>query len=85
MLIMTCLLGMGGLGAALAMAKKGFKKIDVYETASNLGFVGAGIQMAPNLVRILDRLGCWEEIAKEATDVKGSSIRRTYSSQPLAR
>jgi salicylate hydroxylase len=43
--------GMGGLGAALALAKKGFKNIDVYETASNLGFVGAGIQLAPNLAR----------------------------------
>lgn len=75
---------MGGLGAALSMAKKGFKKIDVYETASNLGFVGAGIQIAPNLVRILDRLGCWDEIAREATDVKGSSIRRTLSPRPYS-
>jgi salicylate hydroxylase len=67
---------MGGLGTALAFAKKGFKHIDVFETASNLGFVGAGIQMPPNVIRVLDRLGCWEEIAKEATDVKGTSIRR---------
>lgn len=67
---------MGGLGAALALAKKGFKHVDVYETASTLGFVGAGIQMPPNVVRTLDRLGCWSEIEKEATDVKGSSIRR---------
>lgn len=67
---------MGGLGCALALAKKGFKHIDVYETASNLGFVGAGIQMPPNVVRVLDRLGCWPEIEKTCTDVKSSSIRR---------
>ena len=67
---------MGGLGAALAFAKKGVKKIDVYETASNLGFVGAGIQMPPNVVRVLDRLGCWDEIEAEATDVQDTSIRR---------
>jgi salicylate hydroxylase len=67
---------MGGLGTALAFAKKGFKHIDVYETASNLGFVGAGIQMPPNVVRVLDRLGCWDEIHAEATDVIGTSIRR---------
>jgi salicylate hydroxylase len=67
--------GMGGLGAALALAKKGFKHIHVYETASSLGFVGAGIQMAPNMGRILDRLGCWTEIEAEATCVAGSSIR----------
>jgi salicylate hydroxylase len=69
---------MGGLGTALSLAKKGFRNISVYETASNLGFVGAGIQMAPNMARILDRLGCWDEIEKEATIVTGSSIRRKF-------
>jgi salicylate hydroxylase len=67
---------MGGLGSALAFAKKGFKHIDVFETASNLGFVGAGIQMPPNVVRVLERLGCWEDMFREATNVKGTSIRR---------
>lgn len=66
---------MGGLGTALSLAKKGFKNISVYETASDLGFVGAGIQMAPNMVRILDRLGCWKSLAKTSTNVKSSSIR----------
>lgn len=70
---------MGGLGTALAFAKKGFKHIDVFETASNLGFVGAGIQMPPNVVRVLDRLGVWDEIAKDATDVKETSIRRNHT------
>jgi hypothetical protein len=69
-------LGMGGLGTALSLAKKGFKNIYLFETASNLGFVGAGIQMAPNMVRILDRLGCWPGIEKDSTKVVGSSIRR---------
>ncbi|OHE94341.1 hypothetical protein CORC01_10388 [Colletotrichum orchidophilum] len=76
--------GMGGLGCALALAKKGFKHIDVYETASNLGFVGAGIQMPPNVVRVLDRLGCWPEIEKTCTDVKSSSIRQGATNVELA-
>ncbi|KAK7418542.1 hypothetical protein QQX98_003887 [Neonectria punicea] len=76
--------GMGGLGTALALAKKGFKKIDVYETASNLGFVGAGIQMAPNMGRILDRMGCWTEIERESTCVTGSSIRQGATNVELA-
>lgn len=75
--------GMGGLGAALALAKRGFKHINVYEAASNLGFVGAGIQMAPNMGRILDGLGCWEDIERESTRVKGSSIRRTHIDRPF--
>lgn len=69
--------GMGGLATALSLAKKGFKQIDVYESASNLGFVGAGIQLAPNMARILDRLGVWKDIEAEAVDLKSTSIRRT--------
>jgi 2-polyprenyl-6-methoxyphenol hydroxylase-like FAD-dependent oxidoreductase len=69
-------LGMGGLACALALAKEGFTNIDVYETASNLGFVGAGIQLAPNMARILDRLGCWADIEKDAVDLLETSIRR---------
>ncbi|KAF4454496.1 salicylate hydroxylase [Fusarium austroafricanum] len=76
--------GMGGLGTALALAKRGFKHIDVYETASNLGFVGAGIQIPPNSGRILDRLGCWEDIEREATCVAGSSIRQGATNVELA-
>ena len=66
---------MGGLACALALAKKGFSDIQIFETASSLGFVGAGIQLAPNLVRVLTRLGCWEAIEAEATDILETSIR----------
>jgi salicylate hydroxylase len=69
---------MGGLATALALAKRGFKNVHVYESASNLGFVGAGIQMAPNMARILDHFGVWDSIEKEATDVKETSIRRKF-------
>ncbi|KAL3426884.1 hypothetical protein PVAG01_00393 [Phlyctema vagabunda] len=68
--------GMGGLACALALAKKGFTDIEVFETASNLGFVGAGIQLAPNMARVLDRLGCWADIEREAVDLKETSIRQ---------
>ncbi|CAK7228085.1 hypothetical protein SCUCBS95973_006761 [Sporothrix curviconia] len=76
--------GMGGLGLALSLAKKGFKHISVYEAAADLGFVGAGIQMAPNMARILDRLGCWAEIEKEATNVQETSIRQGSTDKELA-
>jgi 2-polyprenyl-6-methoxyphenol hydroxylase-like FAD-dependent oxidoreductase len=67
---------MGGLATALALAKQGFRRIDVYEYASTLGFVGAGIQLAPNMARILDKLGVWKDIEAEAVDLKDTSIRR---------
>ncbi|KAK6593226.1 hypothetical protein H4I96_11161 [Botrytis cinerea] len=76
--------GMGGLSTALSLAKEGFTNIEVFETASNLGFVGAGIQLAPNMARILDRLGCWKEIESEAVDLKETSIRQGDSDKELA-
>ena len=75
---------MGGLACSLALAKKGFTNISVFETASNLGFVGAGIQLAPNMARILDRLGVWADIEKEAVDLKDTSIRQGATDQELA-
>jgi len=66
---------MGGLTCALALAKEGFQNIEVFETASNLGFVGAGIQLAPNMSRILDRLGVWKKIEEEAVVLRETSIR----------
>jgi len=69
---------MGGLTCALALAKAGFENIEVYEYASNLGFVGAGIQLAPNMARILDRLGVWRDIEKEAVVLNETSIKRPW-------
>jgi salicylate hydroxylase len=68
-------LGIGGLTAALSLARRGFKNISIYEAASGMGFVGAGIQLAPNMARILDRLGCWRNIEKDAVELKRTSIR----------
>jgi salicylate hydroxylase len=68
---------MGGLACALSLVKQGFTQIHVYESASNLGFVGAGIQLAPNMARVLDRLGCWADIEREAVGLTETSIRRT--------
>ncbi|KAH6659483.1 hypothetical protein BKA67DRAFT_652712 [Truncatella angustata] len=77
---------MGGLTTALALARKGFKNITVYENASNLGFVGAGIQLAPNMLRILDRLDCFKgtRIEREATNIQETSIVRGSDNQELA-
>ncbi|KAF2677860.1 FAD/NAD(P)-binding domain-containing protein [Lentithecium fluviatile CBS 122367] len=75
--------GMGGLATALALAKSGHKNIIVYETAPGLGFVGAGIQLAPNMARILDRLGCWKQIAAEAVQCGDTYIREGSTNQEL--
>jgi salicylate hydroxylase len=71
---------MGGLTSALALAKAGFQNIEIYEYASDLGFVGAGIQLAPNMARVLDKLGVWHDVASEAVIIEETSIRRKIKS-----
>jgi 2-polyprenyl-6-methoxyphenol hydroxylase-like FAD-dependent oxidoreductase len=48
--------GIGGLSAALALRQAGFQ-VDVYEQAAELTEIGGGINMAPNAVRVLRRVG----------------------------
>jgi len=48
--------GIGGLSAALALARKG-RRVRVLERAPEFGEIGYGIQMGPNVSRMLDRLG----------------------------
>lgn len=57
--------GIGGLAAALGIAKLG-KKVTVLEQAAQFGEVGAGLQVAPNGLRALDALGVLDEVYKQA-------------------
>ena len=51
--------GIGGLGAALGLAQKGFSVV-VLERAPELGEIGAGIQLGPNAFHAFDYLGVGE-------------------------
>src|SRR5580693_4662168 len=48
--------GIGGLAAALALARRGFS-VKVLEQAHELGEIGAGIQLGPNAFAAFDALG----------------------------
>jgi len=48
--------GIGGLAAALGLARKGQRSI-VLEKAAQLGEIGAGIQLGPNAFHSFDQLG----------------------------
>jgi 2-polyprenyl-6-methoxyphenol hydroxylase-like FAD-dependent oxidoreductase len=52
--------GLGGLAAALALARKGRRSL-VLEQASQLGEIGAGIQLGPNAFRAFAELGLGRE------------------------
>jgi salicylate hydroxylase len=56
--------GIGGLAAALALARKGFRSV-VLEQAQQFGEIGAGIQIAPNAWHALDALGVGALVKKE--------------------
>ena len=53
--------GIGGLSAAAFLRQAGLD-VDIYEQASQLKEVGAGLRLSPNGVRLLDRLGVREQI-----------------------
>src|SRR5678809_1415999 len=61
--------GIGGLAAALALARKGFRSI-VLEQAPQFGEIGAGIQIAPNAWHALDALGVGRLVKKEAVFIE---------------
>jgi salicylate hydroxylase len=55
--------GIGGLTAAASLLQAGLD-VDVFEKASALGEVGAGINIGPNASRILHRLGIAEVLGR---------------------
>jgi salicylate hydroxylase len=68
--------GMGGLTAALALQKLGFK-VKVYEQAAALGEVGAGLTISPNATRALEFVGLGPFMA-EAADKPSSGALVHY-------
>ena len=57
--------GIGGLAAALALVKRGFK-VQVFEQAPEIGEIGAGIQLGPNAFHAFDALGVGERTRARA-------------------
>src|SRR3546814_20428346 len=57
--------GIGGLAAALALARQGIS-VDLLEAASEIGEIGAGIQLAANAFNALDALGVGEATRKRS-------------------
>ena len=57
--------GIGGLATALALSRSG-RRVHVVEKAASFGEIGAGLQLAPNAMAVLDRLGLTEAIAAHA-------------------
>jgi salicylate hydroxylase len=79
--------GIGGLCAALALAKRGFD-VAVYEQSLQLGEVGAGLQLSPNAVHVLQALGIADQVKAKAFSPESAVMRhyqtgKTYFTVPL--
>jgi salicylate hydroxylase len=76
--------GIGGLAAALALARRGFG-VDVFERAPALQEFGAGLQLSPNATRALARLGALAAAREVATAPRAVRVLRGADGAELAR
>jgi salicylate hydroxylase len=79
--------GIGGLTAALALARQGFR-VTLFDQAERLEEAGAGIQLAPNATRILIGLGLAERlepsiVGPEAIRLRSGTTGRDIALMPL--
>lgn len=76
--------GIGGLSAALALALKG-RRVRVLEKAPEFGEIGYGIQMGPNVSRMLDRLGVLQALEPLAVFPDALILADALSNEELTR
>ena len=74
--------GIGGLAAALACARTGWQ-VRLLERAAVLDEVGAGIQIGPNVTRILHAWGLQDALATVAAFPDQLQVRSAVSGQTL--
>lgn len=66
--------GIGGLTAAASMLQRGID-VEVFEQATELKEVGAGVQLAANGTRVLYALGIGESLKALSCEAQGKEIR----------
>jgi 3-hydroxybenzoate 6-monooxygenase len=76
--------GIGGMAAAVALSRIGLPSL-VMERASELGEIGAGVQLGPNAFRALDILGVLDQVSANAVFVEDFVMMDAVSSEPVFR
>jgi len=67
--------GISGLSTAFLLGRAGHR-VTVLEAASELGDIGAGIQLTPSMSRLLIRWGAGERLKAVAVVPQGACMRR---------
>jgi 2-polyprenyl-6-methoxyphenol hydroxylase-like FAD-dependent oxidoreductase len=75
--------GIGGLAAALALARAG-RRCLVIEKAQALGEIGAGIQLGPNAFHVFDRLGIGETARAMAVFIDRLRLMDAMTAEEIA-
>jgi len=75
--------GIGGLGAALALHRRGVE-VAVYEQAPALGEIGAGVFLTPNGIRQLQRLGVGPAVDEYGARIGEGSQYFRHDGTPVA-
>jgi salicylate hydroxylase len=77
--------GLGGIAAAVALARAGID-VQVHEQAQQLTEVGAGVSLAPNGLRMLERLGAGAGVRQAGARYAAAQLRlwdgRTMEHEP---
>jgi salicylate hydroxylase len=76
--------GIGGLAAALGLARKGVRSI-VLERAPVLGEIGAGIQLGPNAFHCFDQLGVGDAARAIAVYIDNLRLMDALSAEEIVR
>lgn len=74
--------GIGGLAAALAAARAGMR-VQLVEQAQAFGEVGAGIQLGPNVVKVLEGWGLGDGLRSLAAFPDRLEVRNALTAQTL--
>jgi len=73
--------GIGGLTAALALAQTG-ARVDVFEQSLTLGDVGAGIQLSPNAMHVMAKLGLEAALVEAGFEPDAATLRDYKTGNP---